>query len=69
MEESYKKGDSDIDHADELVPGKDGHGKEGFVLIFRQLVEALETGVLEGLGGDCYGLQVLSERRNAVPAK
>ena len=37
-----------VDDADEFVAGKDRHGKKGFVFIFRQLVEALETGVLKG---------------------
>jgi hypothetical protein len=50
-----------VDDAHDLVAADDGHGEKGFVTVFRQFVEALETGIVRGIRSYGYGLTVFGD--------
>jgi hypothetical protein len=57
-----------VDDADELVAGNDGHGEKSFEAILGELVEGLKAGVLKGVRADGHGLEVFGDPAgNALP--
>jgi hypothetical protein len=50
-----------VDDANDFVAAEDGHREKGFVTVFGQLVEALETGIVRRVGGYSYGLAVFGD--------
>src|SRR5437870_11579303 len=49
----------DVDDADHLPLGHDGHGKKSLVTVLGQVMEELEPGIIAGVAGDGYGAALL----------
>ena len=49
----------DVDDADHLPLGHDGHGEKGLVAVFGQIMEELETRIIAGVAGDGHGAALL----------